>query len=291
MNVAAARTFLTVVELGTLKRAAERLNVTQSTVTMRLNKLEERLGQVLLVRSKAGTELTAAGFKFLRYAEMLVQIWDQARTEVSLPADVEGLCNLGCHLDLWEGAGRLWLDLLRRDHPRVAVEVWNGTNEELNGWLGSGLIDMALLFDPRSGDDRRVSALFEDRLVQVASAARALQRWDPAYVYVDHGTAFRRQHAIAYPVEETAAVTFGNSPWALEHILQYGGSGYLPERLVREYLDAGRLFAVEGATVFTRTAYLAIGPSRTAAWPWFERAIATLDAELASHGTTAPAKA
>ena len=47
MNISALKTFLTVVDLGNLNKAAERLNVTQSTVTARLDSLEEALGQRL----------------------------------------------------------------------------------------------------------------------------------------------------------------------------------------------------------------------------------------------------
>ena len=79
MNIAAFQTFLAVVETGNLSKAAEQLHVTQSTVTTRLDVLEETLGQKLLVRSRRGAELTKAGFAFQRHAELMVQAWEQAR--------------------------------------------------------------------------------------------------------------------------------------------------------------------------------------------------------------------
>jgi len=56
-----ARTFLTVVTAGNFITAAERLHVSQSTVSTRIHTLEEQLGCTLFVRNKAGTTLTAAG--------------------------------------------------------------------------------------------------------------------------------------------------------------------------------------------------------------------------------------
>ena len=109
MNIALARTFLEILEAGNLNRAAERLHVTQSTVTMRINALEEQLGQRLLVRNKSGVGLTNAGFKFRRYAEMLVQIWHQAQQEIALPAPFEGTLNIGFEVDLWNGGVGGWL--------------------------------------------------------------------------------------------------------------------------------------------------------------------------------------
>ena len=65
MNLAGLQTFLAIVETGNLVRAAERLHVTQSTVTSRLDTIEDALGQRLLVRSRKGAELTKAGQDWL----------------------------------------------------------------------------------------------------------------------------------------------------------------------------------------------------------------------------------
>lgn len=276
MNIAALTTFLEVAETGHLNKAAERLHVTQSTVTTRINTLEDRLGQKLLVRSRSGAALTSAGFKFKRYAEMMVQAWTLAQQEVALPKGFDGVCNLGCHYDLWAGVGETWLRHMRRANPRVAVSVWAGDRGEIEQWLQSGMIDVAMLFDAQLKTDWTVEALFTDRLVQVATRKRSLMRWDPAYVYVDMGAEFRRRHAAAYPVDETPAVTFGNSAWALGHILESEGSGYLPLRLATPHVESGALHLVDGAPAFERTAYLAHDPRRTAAWPWFAGSVAFL---------------
>ena len=108
---------------------------------------------------------------------MFVQVWSQARNEIALPKGFEDVCNIGCHFDLWHGAGQIWLNNLRQSNPQVAVSVWTGDRHELNRWLASGMIDIALLFDTDARADRQLSLLFEDRLIQVATIARAVQRW------------------------------------------------------------------------------------------------------------------
>ena len=55
MDTELARTFLTVVAAGNFVSAAERLHVTQSTVSARIRTLEEQLGCRLFTRNKAGT--------------------------------------------------------------------------------------------------------------------------------------------------------------------------------------------------------------------------------------------
>ena len=61
MDTELARTFLTVVTAGNFIAAAERLHVSQSTVSTRIHTLEEQLGCTLFVRNKAGATLTLGG--------------------------------------------------------------------------------------------------------------------------------------------------------------------------------------------------------------------------------------
>src|SRR5271170_2694253 len=121
MNLEELRTFLEVIETRSLVAASRRLNVTQSTVTARLNTLEAEIGQKLLHRGKSGAELTSAGFKFERYAQVMLQLWRQAHYEVSLPKGFEGVCNIGLEFDLWRDVGQRFLDHMRRRRPKIAV--------------------------------------------------------------------------------------------------------------------------------------------------------------------------
>ncbi len=260
MNIALARTFLAILEAGNLNRAAERLHVTQSTVTMRLNALEDLLGRKLLVRNKSGVELTDAGFKFQRYAEMLVQVWHQAQQEVALPKSFAGTFNIGFEYDLWGGAVGDWLPWFRASLPEIALAVWAADSETLSRWLASGLVDAAVSFGPQSKWDFETDKLFADRLVLVSREDRDLVRWHPGYIYVDWGEEFRRAHARAYPVDETAPITFGEGSLALQHILAHGGSGYLPLRAVEGHVERGALFIVPGAPVFARPAFISHSP-------------------------------
>ena len=274
MNLAGLQTFIAVVETGNLNRAAERLNVTQSTVTARLNALEVELGQKLFLRRKSGAELTSAGFKFQRYAELMTDLWRQARRESSLPPATESVCNIGCHYDLWDGPGGAFFESLRASEKRVAIAIWPGEQADMDRWLGSGLVDAAFCFSPTLQEGRTAFTLAEDRLVLVATRPRPLIRWDPEYIYVDSGESFRRAHAAAYPDGGTASVTFGSSGWALGHLLRHGGSAYLPERLVASLINEGRLFPVAEAPYFGRASYLVVNDSAAKTWPWLEPTVA-----------------
>jgi DNA-binding transcriptional LysR family regulator len=261
MNVTLARTFLEIVEAKNLSKAADRLNVTQSTVTMRLNTLEEMLGQKLFIRSKAGAELTYAGFMFQRHAEMMVQIWRQAGQAVSLPTGFAGIFSIGCHQDLWEGTIDRWTAALRRKIPNLALVVWPGDADALTQWLFNGLCDVALTYGLQLKSGIEVTALFKDELVLVSRQPRSLETIEADYVYVDWGEEFRRQHAVVFPDRGTPALTFGTGSFALQHILHHGGAGYLPLRTVAPYLTARTLHLVGDAPRFARQVYLAFAPA------------------------------
>ena len=274
MNISAITTFLAIAESGRLNRAAEQLNVTQSTVTARLNKLESELGQVLFHRRKSGAELTSAGFRFQRYAQLIRDTWRQARQETALPAKIDTTFNLGCHFDLWPGLGKRMFEYLDDRHPEVAISAWPGEQSELDRWLGSGLIDAALAFSPSLRENRTEHRLQADRLILVSTRPRGLVRWDPEYLYVDSGEEFRKLHAASYPDSEISTVTLGSAVLAREYLLQKGGSGYLPLRLIEEDLAAGNFHRVPDAPEFERNVYLVVNNDAVPDWPWLEQLIA-----------------
>lgn len=273
MNLAEMKTFLAVVEARSLVRAAHRLNVTQSTVTARIDSLEGRLGQRLLHRSKAGTELTSAGFKFVRYAELVTQLWTQAQYEIGLPQGFTGVCNVGCYGDLWEELGERFLGHVRAHQPDVAVAIWPGDQANIDRWLATGLIDMAFCYSPQARGPFAIREIGEDVLLQVAFAPPA-GGTGAGYVYVDYGEQFRRDHAVVFASADPAAVTLASARWAIDYLSAVGGTGYLPRRHRRWFAPAGQ--AVAGAVELTQTIFLVENTAVTAHWPWLAAATAAL---------------
>ena len=273
MNLSTVSTFLAIAENGQLNRAADALNVTQSTVTARLNNLEAELGQPLFHRRKSGAELTSAGFRFERYAQLMVDIWRQARQETALPSMIETTFNLGCHPDLWSEFGEMLFDFIRNTEANVAISAWSGDQTDLDRWLGSGLIDAALCYRPSLRENRHEYRLNSDRLVLVSRQPRQLVRWDPEYVYIDSGEEFRKSHAAAYADGEIPTLTIGSAVWAKDYLLKNGGSGYLPARLIESDLKASRFHLVPDAPEFTRNIYLVVNNDAAENWPWLNDAI------------------
>jgi DNA-binding transcriptional LysR family regulator len=256
MDTELARTFLAVIAGGSFVEAAERLHVTQSTVSMRIQRLEETLGAELFVRNKAGTTLTPAGRQFQRHALLLTRTVEQARQEIGIVSGFRGTLTVGGRVGLWEDLLLRWLPAFAQLAPDVAVRALIGFEDDLMESLIDGRADIGVMYTPQSRPGLQVELLLEERLVMVSTRENPPAEPDRDYVYVDWGQEFFTQHTLAFPNFSGAALTVNIGWLGLKRILQFGGSGYFPARMVREHENAGRLHRIIDAPEFRLPAYL-----------------------------------
>lgn len=256
MDLDLARTFLAVYETGNFNRAAERLHVTQSTVSSRIQNLEEQLGRKLFQRSRAGTEPTAAGLRFHQHATSLVRVWLHARQELVLPEALEEVLTVGGQFTLWDELFALWLPWMRQNLPAVAVRAEFGFPDILMQRLVDGTLDIGVMYAPQNRSGFVIDKLLEDRLIAVGSNPHDGGPGDSGYVFVDWGPEFRADHAQTFPSAPLPAVSVSHGLLALSYMMSCGGSAYLPHRSVRAHLKAGRLHRLREFPSFQRTAYV-----------------------------------
>ena len=276
MNVTVLQTFLTILDAGSLIRASAQLNVTQSTVTARLQSLERELGQTLIKRDKSGVSPTAAGLRLKRYAETMTGLWRQARQETALSKSMNDICNIGCHPDIWANLGRRFFSYVGDHASDVAISVWKGSVAEASQWLDDGRTDVSLNYAPGYKAGQIATPLPPDRIVLVSTNPDAPMRFDPGYVFVEAGDEFGRWHAAEYADADIARISFGSSDLGLEHLLAFGGSAYLPDRVTAQLVREGRLHKIKGAPEYERPVYLSVNSDAAKNWPWLQDAIAAL---------------
>jgi len=251
MDIDLARTFLEIVRHGSLVAAAEKLHVTQTAITARVQKLESQLDCTLFVRNRAGARLTPNGEAFVVYANQLVQTWEAARRDLPLPEGYRNVLHIGGEVSLCNPLMLSWAKALRTQIPAYALRMEIGNGPDLLRQLEIGVLDAALVFQPEYWPGLQVEQLLEEKLIQVRLPAQPTP-----YVYIDWGPDFRRQHDAALPDKAKAAVAFNLGPLALQYILENGGSGYFRTRVVQSYLDSGVLERVPKAPEFNYPTYL-----------------------------------
>lgn len=251
MDIDLARTFLEIIRSGSFMAAAERLHVTQTAVTARVQNLEGQLGCSLFVRNRGGARLTEHGERFVRHASQLVQTWEAARRELPLPEGTADLLALGCETSLWSPLMVNWLGRLRRQQPEMAINAEVNERRTLHEKLEHGVLDAALVHQPDYWPGMQVEQLLEEKLIMVR--ATALQG---PYVYVDWGDDFQQQHNAALPQLARASLILNLGPLALHYLLENGGSGYFRTRVVQRPLEQGRLERVPDMPEFSYPVYL-----------------------------------
>ncbi|MEM9344069.1 MAG: LysR family transcriptional regulator [Pseudomonadota bacterium] len=150
MNIEQLKTFLAVVRLGGVRKAANAINITQPAVTARIKNLEETLGCEVFERTSRGNRLTKRGELLLAHAEKFEHLVELVERDVVDPLGVEGRLRLGVS----ETIAQCWLpDLVARLHqqyPRLEIEFNVDISPNLRAGLLGREIDLAILLGPVS---------------------------------------------------------------------------------------------------------------------------------------------
>ena len=255
MDIELARTFLAVAATGNFVAAANRLHVTQSTVSARIQTLESLLGGRLFQRGRNGAELTPAGKRFLNHAKNLVRTLEQARHDVGLPQGYRDVLTLSARIALWEGFLPYWVDWMRKTEPDVSLRLEIGFEADIMQGLIEGTVDIGAMYTPVSRPGLIIEHLFDETLLLVTTS---LDRgWpDEGYIHIGWGPEFDAKFSEHYPDVASPALT-ANIGWlGVQQVLAYGGSGYFPLRMVRQHLKSGKLMRVPDSPLFKLPAYL-----------------------------------
>lgn len=255
MDIELARTFLEIVSTGSFIRAAERLNVGQTTVSARIRLLEQKLGRPLFVRNKAGATLTPAGERFLRYAPTFVQLWQRARSQVALPPGHRAALTIGSEVTLSQPLLLNWVIWMQRSMRDVALRVHVDVPQDLINQVAAGLVDAALMYAPQHRPGLKIDLLTEETLVLVTTQPDVGLSNNSGYVHVDWGPEFALHHAMNFS-EETPALLIDLGPLALSYVLSMGGSGYFRLSAVQPHIRSGQLHFVPQAQQFSYPIYV-----------------------------------
>lgn len=146
MNLDLLRSFFTVVEQGSLNRAADLLRVSQSTLTRQMQSLEQEVGGALLERGPSGVALTATGHLLADTMRPVLADFDQALGEVRRRARGQSSeLRIGYLMSAVADYLNPALAQLRVAHPEVKVKLLDLSPGEQIAALRRGELDLALI--------------------------------------------------------------------------------------------------------------------------------------------------
>lgn len=146
MEIRVLRYFLEVAREGSVTHAAQRLHISQPTLSKQLKDLERELGKKLFTRSSFSVRLTEEGMLLRKRAEDILDMVDKTEEEFkSLGGITGGDIHIGCA----ESAGIKYLarciKAVKEQHPGIRAHLYSGDTNDLAGRLEQGLLDYAVI--------------------------------------------------------------------------------------------------------------------------------------------------
>jgi DNA-binding transcriptional LysR family regulator len=231
-----------------ITRASELLGVTQPALSSAIKRLEEKLGVSLLLRSKKGVELTAAGYTFLEKSWEINQLWEQLSLDVKDKSEsLRDSYKLGVHPSVAIICLPLCLGQLQKLYPETNLQVSHKLSRGVNEQILKKEVDFGIVVNPRRHPELVLKKLCEDevRIWKKGKRSSDLLIYDPnlfqsSYILQK----LRGKHSYANVMEVES----------LELIRELGMAGVgdvvLPTRVAHKPYSSSSLLALEESPIF-----------------------------------------
>ncbi len=201
MDLSLTRSFLAVVETGSITDAAERLGVTQSALSRRIQQYEEQLDTQLLTRTRKGVELTDTGKLAANGAQRLLMAFEKLREEIALQQGLEGgTVRIGGGATAVSFVLPPAIAAFQKEHPKVLFQLKEAGSAEIADDVLNGRLELGIVTLPLQSRELAVQKLTNDDIVLVARHDHSLAKRknitpqalaDQAFVSFEADTALR----------------------------------------------------------------------------------------------------
>jgi DNA-binding transcriptional LysR family regulator len=257
------KTLVAVVEAGSLTAAAPVVFLSQSAVSEQMRKLEERAGQSLLTRSKAGVTPTPAGLRLIGHARGILALSDEAFRDLR-GESLQGELRLAVTDYFRPGELTRLLSRLGESYPQVRLNVSVLKSGAIEAGYARGEFDVGLSMriagqaaGSKSDEQARTAVLRRESLAWMGAEGRRCKRDEPLRLLVLPDTCslhqftvkLLRQRGVPYVVAHVASGVAG-----LQSALAAGlGVACLNESALCE--GVARLAAPHGLPALPRVAF------------------------------------
>ncbi|OVE34290.1 hypothetical protein CCZ20_27370 [Priestia aryabhattai] len=175
MTIARYEVFDKIVELKSLTKAGNALNLTQPGVSHAINSLEKEWGIPLIKRSRSSIQLTNDGERILKHIRELLKINQEINQEVAAIKGMEiGTVKVGT----FASVASQWLPKIitffQKDNPNIEVELYEGNYKYIEHSLLNNAIDCGFLALPSESKSLKETFLKKDPIVCIVSKKNPL---------------------------------------------------------------------------------------------------------------------
>jgi len=228
------RYFLEVYNVRNISRAAERLGITQPSLSLSLKRLEGLLTVKLFARSKSGVEPTREGDILAKDVESLLNEWGRIGDKAKdVNESVKGSVRIGCHASVAMYAVKPWIKNLSVKYNELDVFFSHDLSRKILEQVVSFKLDIGLVINPVPHPDLVIKELTVDEVTLRKSKNKTAQTstliYDPALVQVQSLLGSLKKKKITFDRHLTSS----NLEF-VEHLTSLGvGVGVLPSRVCK----------------------------------------------------------
>lgn len=157
--------FLEVVRTKNISRAAERIGISQPSLSIALTRLETALSTTLLIRTKSGVELTKPGAYFAQHASTLIFEWESLKENVLEQANqFVGRFSVGCHVSVARFSLPPIISQIVERYPRIELQLKHDLSRNITEEIISHNLDFGIVVNPVFHPDLVIHELCSDKV-------------------------------------------------------------------------------------------------------------------------------
>lgn len=256
MQIELIETFLDLCETKSFNQTAERLGVTQSTVSGRIKTLENTVGRRLFQRSRSGTALTTEGLRFEPHARSLRHNWVTALNATRDTAIAGVTMRIGLQHDLIGIDVSALINRFRSVLPHTAFLIEADYSSQMCSDLMSGSQDIAVLYSPKTQPDLYFEKLGEVAYVMVSTHATQLAAIDKeTYILANYAPAFAHTHAALLPDLALVSLSIGQNAAMVDLLTSLSGTAYVLRHSAEALVAAGKCNIIKDAPVIAQPVF------------------------------------
>lgn len=165
--------FMEIAQTQNVSRAAERLGISQPSLSLAIRRLEQQLGAALFIRSKRGVSITQAGRQLLAKARCLQESWEDVQASALASMEkVQGSYTLGCHPSVGLHSLKGVIPKLLAAHPQLNLTLKHDLSRRITEDVISMKVDIGIVVNPVHHPDLVILPLCKDEFTLWRSAQK-----------------------------------------------------------------------------------------------------------------------
>ncbi|GED34515.1 LysR family transcriptional regulator [Brevibacillus centrosporus] len=252
MDIEQLQAFLHVANSKSFTRAAEKMNVVQSTITTRIQMLERHIGKDLFKRDKRNIGLTSAGRSFLPYAERIVDLSREGMKVTQLEQTFHDQLVIGTTHALWDYVIFAAIDDFQKSNSQISVRMITEHSSFIIRKMIDGLIDLGIVFYPAYHSNIESIPIIEDTYELVATPTFHLPDFPLTskdlrtlpYIHLNWGGSFSDWIQQVFGNHYIFQLEVDHVSLLLKFLESNQGVGFLPHSIAKRLIETGEIISI-----------------------------------------------